>query len=510
MTKNRRPPPERLAHKSDDDLLALALASGALTWVQLWKLDQPLARELRRRGLMNRFAPRRNSGSGRSSILNKLPDNELLAEARRMIELNGIASMRELKVRDWRLVELLQKRNLTSHLGQQYGWKTRRRTGAAAIVDDPRVLSGTQLVARALKLEPQSLSDLQREDSVLFHALRKDPTALPAFREALGLRRAPRNWSEMTDDDWLNLAREFDSAAHFKHAYQAAWTRAGEFDKRRFLIERMHSEGQWTNGLYDQDGYRCESVAELLVFNLLIKADVRFERHPSLPFPHKSRAARADAYLPEQNSYIEIWMCSERSLIGRTDSLPTWFPSYVRKRQTKLAKYAAANLAVVSLDAEIARLQDTKAFLEHVVSLLNPVCAVTWQDPQELRISSSAPALVWSIDELLVYAALHGLTQLSDFQRHPHRAIYNIVTVRELRDDLRKALDKAHGRRSAIRKADLLEISLLVAFCRNHGIVSKSGYRATFKRNELPFGAPSDVAQSYKVSWQEFLGWIRT
>ncbi|WP_172332248.1 hypothetical protein [Mangrovicoccus sp. HB161399] len=439
------PPPKRLAGMPDEDLLALARATGAADRMALWGRHQALARELCRRDLMDDFAPM-DRRDPRTAELEDMSGPELLEEACRQIDAKGWQCMAELKAADWKLADRLQEMNLTRKLADLYGWRTRRRTGEAARQEDPRQMGSEELAAAALAMGPSGFDDLHGKDSVLYHALRSDPLAREIFRKALGLRRAPVDWKAMGDADWIALARNFGSAAEMREQYQAAWMNAAKLGKKQMITDAMLGEGAWTEGLYDQAGCSCESGAEMIVFNLMLLAGADFVRHPALPFLGDRRAARADAFLPGCNVHVEIWMCSEAGLAGRQDDVPDWFVGYVIRRREKLAAYEAAGLTVISIEAEIARLASTKAFVEHVVEVLGPVCGVQWHDPWKLRINGSCAALRWTIGDFLGYARAHGVTRLSELNAHPHTEIYNVLRSRGLNAEFKAALDREHGR----------------------------------------------------------------
>lgn len=449
-----------------------------------------------------------------------MKDSELLAfaksESNRLTP--KIRFLRELQAADGVLYQELRARQLTTPLADALGLEGQRRTPEGAkkgIGHSPRFISrqeryrgmlDDEIIAQVRALRVVGSHQLQRCDSVLYGEIR----ARPQLRERLvelGWRRPSLRPEMLSVEDWINLCSEFDSASAFRENYTAAYGHALHQKLWPQIKGELARRGIWKR-IIGLDGCLYDSRAECIVANLLHLSCLSYMQHPVLPWKKNSGRPRADFRLLDYNVWVEVFMCSEEGIQKRSD-LPTWARTYTQERKVKHGQYEKNDDTgiCIEIEAEIYRYAGISAYVQHIRESFSRNNITLANIPAtHLLGSAEQRGMAWNIAEFLDYAAHHGIKKLSDFESPGHRDLYRAMTVREMHDDVRAALDENHGRRTEAAGKFKLSVDEVRQICQHYGIDNKTKYSRAHRDGRLPVGAPACIRQTYKIDWSTFFG----
>lgn len=410
----------------------------------------------------------------------------------------------------------LVKRGLTAKLASYLGFRRRGRSSAPHARADATPAVET-LLAKYSSASDHDLfqivkthrvkkpAELQKIDSVLYAEVLKRGALRDRLTTELGWRRAVRQWSNLTLEEWLEICAEFDSPTSFRTGYVAAYNAALRLEIWPEIHCAMAVSGKWGT-LYGLDGRAYDSRSEMIVANWLYLSEVSYTPHPLLPWADSRRRREADIGLSEDR-VIEVFLCSEEGLARRNDH-PAWIEEYVVKRRAKLNEALKHGIQMIAIEAEVYRYEGYEAFLDHVRTTLDAY-GIHLTDPCRIRtrldVSSTARGLKWTIEEFTAYAKKNKLIQLSDFMKPEHNDLYQILAQHRLRDDLRAALDQIHGRKTEAEGKFLISEADLRKWCLTNKVLRREEYNKAYNEGRTPFGAPASVRQSYGVNFTKFI-----
>jgi len=508
---SKPPRKQQYMRMSDGEVMEAAVRSGACGAYDLQRTDSPLHRELRARDLNGAFQMSLGRPN-RRRMYREMPTSALLEYAI-LVAREGRYSQLTDYCADRPLYDELRARSLTRSLSETLEFARRgRRSKARAQPLSNRTRSMISLYLRAsddelfriIKATGCSTSRglIDAGHSVLYSVLLRRP-GLRLRLCQLGWRRPDRDWASMTRDEWLSLCAEFDSQSAFQASYTAAYAAVLRTPWWSYIKKTMSDSGAWT-ALYGLDGIRYDSKAELIFANALHVSGIAYESHPLLPWAD-SRRSRAADFKVVTDLYFEVFMIS-RAGLARRDDLPEWLLDYVAGRENKLERAVQHSIAIVAIEAEILRYDGYQAYLQHI----EEVCAerglrLSRLHDRRLDISSTARGTNWGVPEFVQYASRLGLVKLSDFLMKGHQDLYAILADRNMRDDVRKALDEANGRATEAAGKFLLPMEIVLKWCVANAIRSRKKYDLAWRERRTPFGAPCSIRQSYGVNFEKFI-----
>jgi len=256
-----------------------------------------------------------------------------------------------------------------------------------------------------------------------------------------------------------------------------------------------------------RDGIVYQSRAEAMVANWLYFSGIEYQPHPKLDLKGKVRNRRGDFRLIRSGEMVEVFMGSVDGLAKRGDDIPAWGNDYLKVRGEKEAYFRESDQKLIVIEAEIYRYQGLNPYLNHIHQIFADYGIYLDESVRkELPINGDARGMLWMLEEFIEYALKNRFTMLVDFQSSGHSDLYAVLNTRpELSNQLRRALDEIHNRKSAVRKEELLPLEDLRVIVMGMGIVERAEYEESYRLNQLPSNAPVSVPQSYDITWHEFI-----
>ena len=345
--------------------------------------------------------------------------------------------------------------------------------------------------------------ELSKKDSVLYGEVLNRP-GVRDYLTRYGFRRAILRHEKMTKQDWINLLKQFDGADHFRNSYTAAYTTTSKLGIWESLKKEMGKLNLWTS-IVGHDGRIYDSRSEAIVANWLLHSHINYEIHPPLPFNTQTNYL-ADLRLTDKDLWVEVYMCSQNGFHARNNS-PEWAPDYLENREQKEALYTEHLKGKrITIEAEIYRAKGLNKYLEHIKSQFAK-CGIELSPHKGkgLDINGTARGTDWTEEQFIEYADSNNLTQLDGFNKPGHSDLYKVLEMRDMRDDIKRALDEKHGRTHVARGKYLISAEKLRKLCKKLVLKSRSDYLAARRNNLLPNTAPSSVRQAYGLTFTEFI-----
>jgi hypothetical protein len=492
--------------------LALAIATQAKSATELTKKDSVLVKLLRTNGEMQGFLLH-IKGLGRYAYYSSLSDSELVDIAVTVSKEKGIEYFRDLSAIDTPLYDLLRERQLTGKVADLANYKGRRRKTSGKVRKslEPRdtktfryaQMNDDELFQKIHDLKVTHSQGLIKQDSMLYAEMTKRP-ALRSRLVELGWRRPVLDWEAMTLQDWIALCKEFETKNDFHTKYTAGYAKAIKSGHWSEITKVMAESGAWKS-IYGHDGRCYQSRAECIVANWLYQSAIKYQAHPSLPFQKNRNNFVADFYLDNFSVWIEVFMCSSDGAKKRND-LPFWAPEYLETRSEKETLYALLEPEkLLSIEAEIFRYEGLSAYLDHVRQRFESV-GIHLVEPHQpyLLLGNDRRGMSWTVEEFVEFSKKQGFKQLSDFQRPGFIDLYNALTMREMRPELEKALDREYGRKSRVKRDLQMPLEDVRNICKTLGIETRADFEVAYKASKLPDSVPYSVPQSYGVQWDVF------
>ncbi|NHA14620.1 hypothetical protein [Thioalkalivibrio sp. XN279] len=489
---------------------AAALDTGERTVAALARSDPALARVLKEKNEIESWLSV-VGGGGRYGEYNAMSNNQLVALAIALAQKLGCKGISELSKSDGPLYQVLRERSLTNHIGRHFCWPCRAETAPKkrpirqhiSRRDQYRALTDAELAKLLEDEDYGSISVIQRSDIQLYHEVASRPAVRRIFVDKGG-RRPPVKWANLSMDQWIEIASQFNCYSDFNLGYVAAVANARKLGVLDELRKQMESSGKW-EALRGMDGLTYDSRAEMIVFNLLHVSGFRYERHPLLPWADSRRAREADGRLLDSTFFIEVWAVSEAGYRQRSEVLPKWYSGYLRKRERKIKQYRRRELPLVQIEAEIYRMESLYPFVAHVVEQFRSIgVAIKVDKSIRYDVSSRPLGEDWAVSDFLAYAEKNDLVRLSDFQSPQHRDLYNLLGKKGLRKKVEDELNRTHKRAVRSCESNRIPWQKLRQICRKLGITTKSQYIEAHKARRLPDGAPASIRQTYGINFTMF------
>jgi len=220
----RQKPPGFFTKMSDDELVAYARRfmgnKGISGRAELWKAASALCSLLKKRNLLGRLSFEERQRDWRS-----IPDDEIVAYAKKFMKERGITGRTELWKADGGLYNTLKKRKLHDRIG--FERRLRNWNG----MSDNQLIEHTKRFVKRKKITRKV--DLEKEDVGLYETLRKRN-----LLDRIGLK-GNRNWKSMSDDEIVAYAENFirnkliHTKAELIHANNALYK---ALHKRKLLV----------------------------------------------------------------------------------------------------------------------------------------------------------------------------------------------------------------------------------------------------------------------------------
>lgn len=353
------------------------------------------------------------------------------------------------------------------------------------------------------RLKPKSLGGLQKLDAPLYNEVGNRKALRARLGHSFAWRRGVEDWKSYQLSDWLNLCKQFASAAEFRNNYVAAQNAAYRSKLWPEIQKLMIESEQWSDQLYGMDGRRYDSRAELVVANWLYCSKIDYRSHPNLKLRGTKKLRKGDFLLPTIAN-VEVFMCSEKGF-RQSQDLPSWSEEYLIKRQEKELYYEKQSLPFIAIEAEIYRAHGCKRYLSHIKEQFEKVdiglCA---PNNVPLEYSQNDPGIKWGLEDFINYAKANHILSISQFQ-HDAQDLYKLIHIKGLAKEVRITLDALHGRRSIAYKKDLRPIEDVRADCQRLNIIERTQYNKAYNKGLFPKDTPNSIRQSYGISWHEFI-----
>lgn len=477
---------------------------------ELISCNNNLAKELYHRGLTNNVFFKSETKIEKYSVLD---NDELLNYALNLINIVGIQGLNALRKYDGVLYKILTARQLTKDIAKKANFINKGRETKKKILKKSKEvpkrfqygqMSDIELYDEIIQLKHESPTKLNKFDSVLYSELNRIDRIQVKIKvhKTLGWRRIYCDYRKLDIKGWVEICKQFESKQKFHTDYSAAYAKVIKTEYWNKVCNIMYNLGYWSS-LYGLDGKNYQSKAELIVANWLYEIKINKKSHPKLIFD--SKKYYSDFYLSDINTYIEVFMFSERSFQKRAD-LPNWADGYYAKRLYKEKKYRENILNLIIIEAEIYRLDGIEKYKEHIFNVFNNYgIKLPLISNERLLFGTGRKGLDWTLDDFVNYADEMGWDKLSDFQKN-EISLYNVLILRKMRLDVENLLNDKYGRKKRAIGANLIPLEILKDYCLNNNITMKKEYEKAYKESDLPMGAPADIRQSYGTSWAEFFG----
>ena len=346
------------------------------------------------------------------------------------------------------------------------------------------------------------LDEIHAYSAPLYFAVRGRVGLREKLREKYGWRRPETDIKSLSYDEIKSICGRFKSPQDLQD-YQPMMLylrRHPELWKK--INYELMTEQTWTGTITAGDGRIYDSKSELMMANLLARSDIAYIPHAVIA-PEIS-GHRCDFFLPEHNIYIEIYAGSEDPKYDRTNE-PVWMQGYMENREWKEDLYSQLGKTRIAIEHDVWRFHGSKEFVLHMRTMLSDFGIQTLDvDHKQLNVSAGQRGLKWAIEEFVEFAVAEKFHRFSDFLSTGYSDLYKIMEARNIRDEVRLALDLKLGRRSRSSESIRPSVEELKQWCECHNIVGKDQYVAAYFEGRLPLGAPNDIRQVYDIGWNQF------